>query len=108
MDRIFDQHDDITETFIDNNDGTFTIKSTQDVQSILDENAAMRTDGTNGWSHERHFKRKASIPMNVFLEWGIEAVQQGRCKNPMEILKAEHADFVRRKIDDNKFFRTDK
>jgi hypothetical protein len=58
----------ITHTWEDNQDGTFTVHSEQDVEALLDRNKAMATHN-DGYSPTREWRRVASIPMILINKW---------------------------------------
>lgn len=59
----------VRHTWIDNGDGTYTIKSEQDALSdILDMNKAMATHN-DGYSPSRELRRVARIPAVLQLKW---------------------------------------
>jgi len=72
MKRILDHdpHTGLTQEYHGNNDGTFTIKTYQDVSSFLRENAEARSLSQTGWKGEMH--EVASIPAIVWHMWWDE------------------------------------
>ena len=48
------------------------IRTTMDVDPLLDDNARLRNDGTGGWSQDRAMRRIAEIPMHVLCKWAEE------------------------------------
>ena len=95
--RLFpDQGDGVTRSFIDNKDGTYTIKSSQDVEPILDglQRERGHWDGRNG---ARDFYKVGSIPMALIEKWIVE---EG--VNPFD--PANRA-WLNRKLNDIDFFK---
>lgn len=72
MEKIldYDPYTDITQTYISNNDGTFTIKSSCDVNPYLDDNSERRNTAQKGWKGDLH--EVASIPQFVWHLWWKE------------------------------------
>ena len=66
----YDPFNDITQTYHGNNDGTFTIQSSQDVQPYLDNNARVRSVNNKSWKGDLH--EVASIPTIVWDGWWRE------------------------------------
>lgn len=56
-----------------NGDGTFTVRETQDVESILDNNRAMSLHN-DGYSKDRTLRRAASIPMTIIADYRSNGV----------------------------------
>lgn len=77
-----------------NDDGTFTLNSEQDVDDILDHNKAQATHN-DGYSPDRTLRRVASIPLALVMKWkqeeGWDAFDPG-C-----------ADKLRAKLNSNEF-----
>ena len=48
------------------------IEWTDDSQAILDHNARLRNDGTNGYGKTREWKRVASIPFALLRQWEVD------------------------------------
>lgn len=55
----------------DNHDGTYTVHSSQDVETALDLNKAM-ANHNDGYSPSREMRRAAHIPNIVLLQWRQE------------------------------------
>jgi len=77
---------------------TFTIRSRQDVQPILDNNKIL-ANHTDGYSPSRDLKKVASIPMVVAEQWCNEDRAAGR-PAWLTLPKAEKHAYVRRKLND--------
>ena len=80
----------VTHEWIDNQDGTFTVASSQDVEPFLDRNKAMANQN-DGYNQSRDMRRLASIPNIVLMQWLNEA-------GSMEILRDPK--FLGRKLND--------
>lgn len=81
------------ETFFrDNEDGTYTVWSTQDNDPFLERNKAMANNGDDGFSKSREIRREGSIPMGLIEHW---KVTEG-----VNVLKPEGHDFLKRKLND--------
>lgn len=61
--RYFQYNDD---------DDTFTIRTEQDVEPLLDENKAFMADAADGWRGELH--RVASIPMPLYMQLKMQGI----------------------------------
>lgn len=61
----------IRHTWEDNQDGTYTVHSEQDVEDLLDLNKAM-ANHNDGYSPSREWRRAAFIPAIVLLKWRQE------------------------------------
>jgi len=72
MKRIldYDPFNDLTQVYHGNNDGTFTIQTTQNVDPFLTQNAEARSMASTGWKGELH--EVASIPPLVWHMWWDE------------------------------------
>lgn len=57
--------------FRDNEDGSYTVWSTQENDPLLDRNRAM-ANHNDGWSPTRELRREASIPMGLINKWKQE------------------------------------
>ena len=88
----------------DDSEGTFTIRTVQDVNPILERNKALQTLN-DGYSPSREFKRYASIPMTLIRKWCKEAGIPFRryLRRPQEYEK-----WLERKVEDpdNRFLLT--
>ena len=58
----------IRKDWIDNADGSVTIRRTQDAEAILEQNKAM-ANHNDGYTPSRDMRRVASIPMVLILKW---------------------------------------
>ena len=65
-----DPYTGLTQEYHSNTDGTFTIKTYQDVSSYLNQNAEARGNANEGWKGEMH--EVASIPPLVWHTWWKE------------------------------------
>lgn len=84
-----------TETFFrDNEDGTFTVFSTQENDPFLERNKTLANDG-DGYSASRDFRREGSIPMHMIEKWKQE---QG-----VNVLHPEGHDFLRKVLNDSDY-----
>jgi len=57
--------------WIVNSDGTYTVETIQDVEPLLDANKAM-ANHNDGYSPSHEWRRAASIPAIVLLQWREE------------------------------------
>lgn len=67
--KILDALPGLVEVYHPASDGKWAIETIQDVEPILERNKAMQNDGSGGWSPTRDFRRAASIPDVVILQW---------------------------------------
>jgi len=84
--------------------GTLTVKNSQDVNPILKKNKRMYNDG-NGYSASKDLKRVASIPTLVLTLW---AKEYNGSNNWFGIPNEERKKILKRKLNSNEFryFRT--
>jgi hypothetical protein len=61
----------VRHTWEDNQDGTYTVHSEQDVEALLDLNKAM-ANHNDGYSPSREWRRAAHIPAILLLKWRQE------------------------------------
>ena len=80
----------------DNGDGSHTIHSEQDVDAILDRNAALATHN-DGYSPSREMRRVGSIPMSLIHLW--------KTVEGWDALRPENADRLKKKLNDIDFFK---
>ena len=85
-------------------DGTLTVKNSQDVEHILKKNKRMYNDG-NGYSASKDLKRVASIPTLVLTLW---AKEYNGSNNWFGLPADERKKILKRKLNSNEFryFRT--
>jgi hypothetical protein len=85
-------------------DGTLTVKNSQDVEPILKKNKRMYNDG-NGYSASKDLKRVASIPTLVLTLW---AKEYNGSNNWFGLPADERKKILKRKLNSNEFryFRT--
>ena len=73
MSKILLDRDPVTRTnewFIPGDKpGSFSIQTVQDVEPILERNKALQNESDKGWSRSREWRRAASIPNVVALQW---------------------------------------
>lgn len=95
MKRVVDSEGGVTTTFHYDEDGDrSTIETVQDVESILEANKAMQTDG-DGYTPSRDLKHIASIPLVVAQKW-----MQEDGVNFLALGKQDKAAYLRRKLND--------
>lgn len=82
------------QTFHHLDDGTFSLKQTQDVESVLDANKSEHLY-TNGYSPSRELKHLARVPIGIAYEWIM--------KYGVNILNPDHKPAVRRLLDSNEY-----
>ena len=82
----------IHKTFHPHPDGSFTVKTSQDAEPIIERNKADQNLGNNGYTKSRNMQKVASIPMTVQLKWRIE--------EGIDIYNPDHALAVARKLND--------
>jgi|TARA_B110000971_G_scaffold91637_1_gene94314 hypothetical protein len=85
-------------------DGTLTVKNSQDVEPILKKNKRMYNDG-DGYSASKDLKRVASIPTLVLTLW---AKEYNGSNNWFGLPADERKKILKRKLNSNEFryFRT--
>jgi hypothetical protein len=85
-------------------DGTLTVKNSQDVNPILKKNKRMYNDG-DGYSASKDLKRVASIPTLVLTLW---AKEYNGSNNWFGLPADERKKILKRKLNSNEFryFRT--
>lgn len=85
-------------------DGTLTVKNSQDVNPILEKNKRMYNDG-NGYSKSKDLKRVASIPTLILTLW---AKEYNGSNNWFGLPNDERKKILKRKLNSNEFryFRT--
>jgi len=59
--------------WIDNEDGTFTISATQNLEGLIDRNKAMYNHN-DGYTPSRDMQRVASIPQSVIDEFSAKGI----------------------------------
>ncbi|MHB8284007.1 MAG: hypothetical protein ACYDD1_04955 [Caulobacteraceae bacterium] len=67
-DHLFTTEAGVSHSLVDNNDGTLTINSVQEVDDILDHNQRLYNHN-DGYTVTRDMKRVASIPMSLLFLW---------------------------------------
>tara|TARA_R110001606_G_scaffold18613_3_gene69682 strand:+ start:1646 stop:1972 length:327 start_codon:yes stop_codon:yes gene_type:complete len=94
---------DGTKYFFEDN-GTLTVKNSQDVEPILKKNKRMYNDG-DGYSASKDLKRVASIPTLVLTLWSKE---YNGSNNWFGLPADERKKILKRKLNSNEFryFRT--
>lgn len=75
----------------DNEDGTYTVWSTQENDPFLDRNKAM-ANHNDGWSPSRELRREGSIPMGLINHW--------KETEGVNVLHPSGHDFLKRKLND--------
>jgi len=85
-------------------DGTLTVKNSQDVEPILKKNKRMYNDG-DGYSASKDLKRVASIPTLILTLW---AKEYNGSNNWFGLPADERKKILKRKLNSNEFryFRT--
>ena len=100
MKRILDHdpHTGLTQEYHPNSDGTFTIKTSQDVSPFLNQNAEARAMSQNGWKGEMH--EVASIPPIVWHEWWKEFGSDPGARHNRKrlIAKLNSSDFLQLRV----------
>ncbi len=74
-----------------NADGSVDHCFNEDVQAILDQNKAM-ANHNSGWMSEKWGRRRASIPLTLWMKWLNE--------DGVDVFKPEHADYLKKKLRD--------
>ena len=96
--RAVDSHEGLTTWIQTQPDGSFLIRTSQDVELTVEANKARQTDGTNGYGKTRELRHVATIPDNMVLKWlQVEGVQPGRW---MRMKKGELMSFYRKYLND--------
>lgn len=86
-----------TQTFFkDNQDGTYTVWSTQENDPLLDQNVAMQNHN-DGWSASRDLRREGSVPMALIEKWKRE--------ENVNVLHPSGHDFLKRKLNDGDYWK---
>lgn len=67
-----------------NGDGTCTVRTTQDVEPVLDRNHAEYTHN-NGWDDEKLFRRAGRIPNVVLQDYRNKGINLLRPENEQEL-----------------------
>lgn len=80
--------------FVPVDDETFAVRTTQDVEPILDLNKALQTDG-DGYSKSRELRHYASIPLVVAEKWMNE--------HGVDVFNPNHKPAVRRLLESNEY-----
>ena len=81
--------------FRDNEDGTYTVWSTQENDPLLEANKALANADDRGWSPSRDFRREGSVPMGLINKW--------REEEGVNVLHPSGHDFLKRKLNDSDF-----
>jgi len=86
----------------DESTGLSVIRTSQDVQTIIDGNIAMQNSGASHATKDRSMMHAARIPDFVYYQW---AKKYGIPK--ADILKPQYKEIIRRELNDpdNKFLR---
>jgi len=83
----------ITRKFVDNEDGTFTILSSQDAEPLLDLNKAMANEN-DGYTPSRDMRRLASIPAVLMEKWLAEVNYDSNALREYVIKKLNDPDYL--------------
>lgn len=79
--------------FRDNEDGTYTVWSTQENDPILEHNAVLRGLDDRGYtSASKDFRREGSIPMGLIQHW--------RETEGVNVLHPSGHDFLKKRLND--------
>ena len=102
--RGVDWYNGVKTKYIQESDGKLTIKSTQDVNPILQKNKRLYTMN-DGYSKSKDLKRVASIPSLVLQIW---AKEYNGTNNWFAIPEAERKRILKLKLNSNeyRYFRT--
>lgn len=68
------------------------VRTTQDVEPILEANKKLYNEDDRGWSKSKEWRRAASIPNVIVMKWMLE--------EGINIFKREHWPRVARKLND--------
>lgn len=79
----------------DNEDGTFTVWSTQENDPLLEANKALANADDRGWSPSKDFRREGSVPMGLINKW--------REEEGVNVLHPSGHDFLKAKLNDIDF-----
>lgn len=74
--------------FRDNEDGTYTVLSTQENDPILERNRAM-ANHNDGWSPSRDLRREGSVPFSLIEKWKREDGVNVLHRDGQDYLKAK-------------------
>jgi hypothetical protein len=80
--------------WLNNEDGTYTILSRQDVEPILDRNKALTTHN-DGYNEARDLRRVASIPLILIHKWLKE--------EGWNALDPKHGDRLKKKLNSSEY-----
>lgn len=78
----------------DNEDGTYTLFSTQENDPFLERNKTLATHN-DGWSASRDLRREGSVPMAMIEKWKAE--------EGVNVLHPSGHDFLKAKLNDYDF-----
>lgn len=92
--NLSDNYSGVTQTFHHLDDGSFALKQTQDVASVLDANKSEHLY-TNGYSPSRELKHIARVPIGIAYEW--------LTKYGVDIMNVDHKPAVRRLLDSSEY-----
>jgi hypothetical protein len=91
-DTQIDPFTGIKREFLHVDDNTFAVRSTDDVQAVLDANKADQTFNPTGYSASRDLKHIARIPASIYELW--------LNKYGVDALNPDHKDAVRKLLND--------
>lgn len=97
MQRLLDYDSDrrLRIDYIGNGDGTFSLKYTQDVEPLIEDNKAKQNAGRDYYAKDNEMWKVASIPVVVQYEWirryGVDP------------LAPEHFDLLKRLLNSNEW-----
>jgi len=92
MDAQIDPFTGITREFVHVDDETFAIRSTDNVQAVLDANKEDQTFNPTGYSPSRDLKHVARIPASIYELW--------LHRYGVDVLNPDHKDAVRKLLND--------
>jgi len=96
--RLLDQHEGLKTHIAFEPNGDFIIKTTQDVEPVVEFNKTRQTDGSNGYGKTRELRHVATVPDNIVYQWIAEAGIEPR--RWMAMKRRERMMFLRRKLND--------
>jgi hypothetical protein len=80
--------------FRDNEDGTYTVWSTQENDPFLERNKVLQNAGDRGYtSASKEFRREGSVPLGLIQHW--------RETEGVNVLHPSGHDFLRKKLNDS-------
>src|SRR6187402_3147400 len=77
----------VTDLLWDEHTEELHVKRSQDVESVLDRNKAIKASGWDGYNNDRSFKAVAEIPATIVEQWAREGVEWWNPEHSAALLK---------------------